>query len=64
MTKVERAMKWLEEEYGIKSEAELDAALAKSKLDIGIFVSPLPAEALRHLEEPIPGLFYNALNGL
>lgn len=35
-------MKWLEEEYGIKTEAELDRALAKTKLDIGIFVSPIP----------------------
>lgn len=47
MTKTEAAMKWLEEEYGIKTEAELDKALARTRLDIGIFVSPLPAAALR-----------------
>lgn len=41
MTKTEAAMKWLEEEYGIKSEAELDKALERTKLNIGIFVSPL-----------------------
>jgi hypothetical protein len=41
MTKTEAAMKWLEEEYGITSEAELDRALERTKLDIGIFVSPL-----------------------
>lgn len=42
MTKVERAMKWLRDEYGITTEEELDRALAQTKLDIGIFVSPLP----------------------
>ena len=41
MTKAETAMKWLEEEYGITSEAELDKALERTKLNIGIFVSPL-----------------------
>ena len=41
MTKTEAALKWLEDEYGIKSEAELDKALERTKLDIGIFVSPL-----------------------
>lgn len=41
MTKTEAAMKWLEEEYGITSEAELDKALERTKLNIGIFVSPL-----------------------
>ena len=41
MTKTEADMKWLEDEYGIKSEAELDKALERTKLDIGIFVSPL-----------------------
>ena len=35
MTKTEAAMKWLEEEYGITS------ALERTKLNIGIFVSPL-----------------------
>ena len=34
-------MKWLEEEYGITSESELDRALERTKLNIGIFVSPL-----------------------
>lgn len=42
MTKAERAMKWLKDEYGITTEEELDRALAQTKLDIGIFVSPLP----------------------
>lgn len=42
MTKTERAMKWLRDEYGITSEEELDRALERTKLDIGIFVSPLP----------------------
>ncbi len=42
MTKTERAMKWLKDEYGITTEKELDQALARTKLDIGIFVSPLP----------------------
>lgn len=42
MTKTEAAMNWLKEEYGITSESELDKALAKTKLDIGIFISPLP----------------------
>ena len=41
MTKTEAAMKWLEEEYGITSESELDRALERTKLNIGIFVSPL-----------------------
>ena len=38
MTKTERAMKWLKDEYGITSEEDLE----RTKLDIGIFVSPLP----------------------
>lgn len=42
MTKTERAMKWLRDEYGITTEEELDRALERTKLDIGIFVSPLP----------------------
>lgn len=42
MSKAEAVMKWLEEEYEIRSEAELDKALAKTRLNIGIFVSPLP----------------------
>lgn len=42
MTKTERAMKWLRDEYGITSEEELDRALERTKLDIGIFISPLP----------------------
>ena len=42
MTKTERAMKWLKDEYGITSEEELGRALERTKLDIGIFVSPLP----------------------
>ena len=46
MTQTEKAMKWLKDHYGITSEAELDRALAASpKLDIGIFVSPLPENA-------------------
>lgn len=47
MTKTEAAMKWLEEEYGIRSEAELDKALSKTRLNIGIFVSPIPDLALK-----------------
>ena len=35
MTKTEAAMKWLEEEYGITSESELDRALERTKLNIG-----------------------------
>ena len=42
MTKTERAMKWLKDEYGITSEEELDRPWSAQKLDIGIFVSPLP----------------------
>ena len=42
MTQTEKALKWLREEYGITTEQELDRALARTKLDIGIFVSPLP----------------------
>ena len=42
MTKTERVMKWLKDEYGITTEEELDRALERTKLDIGIFVSPLP----------------------
>ena len=45
MTQTEKAMKWLKDHYGITSEAELDQALARTKLDIGIFVSPLPGIA-------------------
>ena len=36
MTKTEAAMKWLEEEYGITSESELDRALERTKLNIGM----------------------------
>lgn len=42
MTKTERVMKWLKDEYWITTEEELDRALERTKLDIGIFVSPLP----------------------
>lgn len=42
MKKVERAIKWLKDEYGITTEEELDQALERTKLNIGIFVSPLP----------------------
>lgn len=42
MTKTERAMKWLRDEYGITTKEELEQALERTKLDIGIFVSPLP----------------------
>lgn len=35
MTKTERAMKWLKEEYGITTEEELDRALAQTKRNPG-----------------------------
>lgn len=35
MTKTERVMKWLKDEYGITTEEELDRALERTKLDIG-----------------------------
>lgn len=36
------AIEWLRTEYGITTEEELDRALESTKLNIGIFVSPLP----------------------
>lgn len=42
MTKAEEIKKLLQEEYGIKTEDELDAAMKKEpKLNIGVFVSPM-----------------------
>lgn len=44
MSQKEQLMQLLAE-YGIHSEAELNAALKKTKIDIGVFVTPLHKDA-------------------
>lgn len=49
MADIQAIKKLLQEEYGIKSAAELDAAIRKAgKLNIGVFASPVRKDGTKH----------------